>query len=81
LVFTNSCNKEFLEKQPLDEYSETAVWNDLYLMETFVNNIYYNLYHGFDGKIGFQMFSDEAMRTADRGAANVTKNALEKTSN
>ena len=50
-------------------------------METFVNNIYYNLYHGFDGKIGFQMFSDEAMRTADRGAANVTKNALEKTSN
>lgn len=30
LVFTNSCNKEFLEKQPLDEYSETAVWDDLY---------------------------------------------------
>ncbi len=76
MAFTNSCNEGFLNKQPLAEYAETAVWDDLSLMETFVNNIYYNLYHGFDGKIGFQMFCDEAMRTSDRGAGNVTKSLI-----
>lgn len=76
LVFTNSCNKEFLDKQPLDQYGEEAVWSDLALMETFVNNIYYNIYHGFQGKIGMQMLCDEAMRVSDRGAINVTKSLV-----
>ena len=37
---TNSCQKDFLQLDPLSDYSDAAVWNDLSLIETFVNNIY-----------------------------------------
>jgi len=70
-----SC-KDYLNKEPLDQYGENAVWGDLALMETFVNNIYYDIAHGFDGKIGMELLCDEAMRVADRGASNVTKSLI-----
>jgi hypothetical protein len=37
-----SCKKEdvFLNKQPLGEYSEDAVWSDPALVETFINSMY-----------------------------------------
>lgn len=71
----SSCN-DFLDKQPLDQYGEGAVWGDLALMETFVNNIYYEIPHGFEGKIGMPMICDEAMRVSDRGASNVTRSLI-----
>jgi len=37
---TNSCQKDFLQLDPLSDYSDAAVWNDPALIETFVNNIY-----------------------------------------
>ncbi len=74
-ILTNSC-QDYLDRKPLDKFSDAAVWEDLYLMETFVNGIYYNIYHGFDGKIGMQTFSDEAVRTADRGASNVARSLV-----
>lgn len=76
LTLINSCSKDFLDKQPLDQYGGQAVWNDLQLMETFTNNIYAGIYHGFEGKIGMQMLCDEAMRVADRGAVNVTNSLV-----
>ena len=76
LIFIHACSEGFLDRQPLDQFAEDAVWNDLALMETFVNNIYYQNYHGFDGKIGMQMLVDEAMRVADRGAKNVTNSLV-----
>ncbi len=75
LPFT-ACKKEFLDKEPLDQYGEKAVWTDLALMETFVNNIYYEIPNGFTGKISIEMLCDEAMRVADRGAQNVTKSLV-----
>jgi len=39
---TNSCQKDFLQLDPLSDYSDAAVWNDPALIETFVNNIYRN---------------------------------------
>jgi hypothetical protein len=39
---TSSCGKEFLQLDPLSDYSDAAVWNDPALIETFVNNIYRN---------------------------------------
>jgi hypothetical protein len=71
----NSCD-DFLDKQPLDQYGETAVWGDLALMETFVNNIYYQIPHGFLGKIGMMMICDEGMRVSDRGAGDVTRSLV-----
>ncbi len=77
LIMVTSCTKDFLERQPLDQYGEPAVWNDLDLMETFVNNIYYEgIYHGHDGKIGMQTLCDEAMRVADRGARDVCRSVV-----
>jgi len=39
-----SCTKqdEFLDKKPLGDYSETAVWSDPALIQTFVNSMYRN---------------------------------------
>lgn len=70
-IIFGSCS-DFLDKEPLDKYGEDAVWNDLPLMETFVNSIYYETWHGFWGKIGIQMMCDEACRTSDRGAGQIT---------
>ncbi|MBU2903905.1 RagB/SusD family nutrient uptake outer membrane protein [Arenibacter algicola] len=35
-----SCSKDLLDKQPIDKFSETTVWQDLNLVETYVNNQY-----------------------------------------
>ncbi|MBN1819714.1 MAG: RagB/SusD family nutrient uptake outer membrane protein [Prolixibacteraceae bacterium] len=35
-----SCSDDLLDKQPLDKFSEAAVWEDLNLVETYVNNQY-----------------------------------------
>lgn len=75
LFILSSCN-DILDKQPSDQYGEDAVWNDLPLIETFINNIYYEIPHGFLGKIGMSMICDEAMRVSDRGASNVTKSLV-----
>jgi hypothetical protein len=75
LLTFSSCS-DSLDKSPLDQFGEDVVWQDLSLMEVFVNNIYYNIYHGFDGKIGMQMLCDEAVRASDRGAGNVLKSMV-----
>lgn len=38
-----SCNDDFLDKKPLGEFSEIDVWNDINLVETFVNGTYRRL--------------------------------------
>ncbi|SEL43569.1 RagB/SusD family nutrient uptake outer membrane protein [Parapedobacter koreensis] len=38
-----SCNQDFLETTPFTEFSETAVWSDPALVETFINQIYFRL--------------------------------------
>jgi len=35
-----SCQEDFLQLEPLSDYSDAAVWNDPALIETFVNDIY-----------------------------------------
>lgn len=39
-----SCNKDFLETSPTDEFSEDAVWSDPALVDTYINNLYFRLY-------------------------------------
>jgi hypothetical protein len=38
-----ACNQDFLETVPYTEFSETAVWSDPALAETFINDIYFRL--------------------------------------
>ena len=47
LPFFMACNKDFLEKQPLDKLSEEAVFASALLMEQYVNAIYNVVPHPF----------------------------------
>jgi starch-binding outer membrane protein, SusD/RagB family len=40
MVFIISCNEDILDLQPLDAYSDAALWKDPLLTEAFVNGIY-----------------------------------------
>ena len=75
LTSITSCNKDFLDKQPLDQFSEETVWTDLSLMETFVNNIYAGVPHGFSNMM-MASIVDESMYNADFGSSNVTKSLI-----
>ena len=78
LVFSFSCKKseDFLDKKPLSEYSETDVWKDPALIETFINNIYRNAL-GFPFSIErLSDFSDESYFTPDWAILNFNKSLI-----
>jgi hypothetical protein len=73
-----SCQKkdEFLNKQPLGDYSETAVWSDPALVETFVNSMYRNAL-GFPFAIErLSDYSDETFFTPDWDVTNFNKSLM-----
>jgi hypothetical protein len=70
-----SCKKDFLSISPLDKYSDDAVWKDPSLAQTFVNNIYLGIPHGFSN-IMMSSIVDETMYNADFGSSNVTKSLI-----
>jgi hypothetical protein len=71
LLSTTACKKDFLNKTPLDKYSDEAVWKDPSLVQTFVNNIYLGIPHGFSN-IMMSAMVDETTYNADFGSSNVT---------
>ena len=71
IIGTVSCKKDFMNLQPLDKYSDEAVWKDPSLVQTFVNNIYLGIPHGFSN-IMMSSLVDESMYNADFGTSNVT---------
>lgn len=75
LSCTTSCQKDFLDLQPQDKFAEDAVWNDPALIETFVNNIYFGIPHGFSNMM-LSSLTDETMYNADFGSSNVTKSLV-----
>ncbi|SMD17184.1 RagB/SusD family nutrient uptake outer membrane protein [Pedobacter nyackensis] len=48
LTSISSCKKDFLERKPLDTYSELDVWTDINLVQTFVNSKYRALPHFYN---------------------------------
>lgn len=73
-----SCeNKDdFLNKQPLGDYSETAVWSDPNLIETFVNSMYRNAL-GFPFSIErLSDYVDESHFTPDWDVLNFNKSLM-----
>lgn len=48
LTNLNSCKKDFLDRKPLDTYSELDVWTDLNLIQTFINSKYRALPHFYN---------------------------------
>ncbi len=70
---TNSCSKEYLELDPLSDYSDAAVWNDPALIETFVNNIYRNALGWPYAIERLSDYSDESHFTPDWDVTNFNK--------
>ena len=78
IAFLFSCKKAdvFLDKQPLGDYSETAVWSDPSLIETFVNSMYRNAL-GFPFSIErLSDYSDETFFTPDWDVMNFNKSLM-----
>lgn len=75
LAGATSCEEDFLDKQPQDQFAEDAVWKDPALIETFVNNIYFGIPHGFSNMM-LSSLTDETMYNADFGSSNVTKSLV-----
>ena len=69
-----SCKKD-LNISPVDQFSDASVWKDPSLIQTFVNNIYGGIPHGFSN-IMMSALDDEAMYNADFGSSNVTKSLI-----
>lgn len=60
VLLMTSCNKDFLNTNPLSLYTETAVWSDPVLAETFINNIYSKLDDYIANSPMTASFTDEA---------------------
>jgi hypothetical protein len=76
MLFSCENKDDFLNKQPLGDYSETAVWSDPALVQTFVNSMYRNAL-GFPFSIErLSDYSDETLFTPDWDVANFNKSLM-----
>ena len=63
ILFITGCNDDFLDLKPLDAVSEASVWEDLNLIDLYVNDRYNELPHGFPqwtGGLRFTGITDES---------------------
>lgn len=61
-LFLSACVKDILNVKPLNSISDADVWKDAKLIQTYVNNVYRTLPHGFsiNGLESYACYSDEA---------------------
>jgi len=59
-VFATACNDDFLEVDPVDRYSDAAVWSDEALTNAYVSNIYLGQQWGFH-TVMLSSLCDESM--------------------
>ncbi|TAH06431.1 MAG: RagB/SusD family nutrient uptake outer membrane protein [Sphingobacteriia bacterium] len=52
IMLITSCKKDFLDTKPQSEISESDIWNDPILIETFINGIYSNINNPTNGGDG-----------------------------
>lgn len=63
MLFTVSCNDEFLNTAPLDKISSDATWGDAALSQAFIFNVYSFLGYGGYEEQALAAYTDEAMFT------------------
>ncbi len=76
-----SCNKDFLNTQPLDKISSAATWADGALSEAFIYNVYSFLGYGGFEEQALAAYTDEAMFTHSGRNINTFTEASESPSN
>lgn len=67
---------DILDQEPLDSYTDEAVWNDLALSETYLNAQYMNLWAENMKGTRFAHFTDEVYQKHTYGSENVTQGLL-----
>lgn len=75
MLMLTACNDDFLNVDPLDRYSDAAVWTDKALVTSFVNNIYQGQYYGFH-TVMFSSLCDEAMEVWSWESQPILKSAI-----
>lgn len=71
-----SCQKDFLEKKPLAQYSDAVVWTDVSLVEVFVNRGYEQLPQEVNGRMMMTSLTDESMFNSGSGSETATKSLV-----
>jgi hypothetical protein len=59
-----SCQKDLLNKQPLDQYSDANVWKDSALITRYLDDIYSNMITPYD-YVGYSSFINQGILPAD----------------
>ncbi|UYQ92880.1 RagB/SusD family nutrient uptake outer membrane protein [Chitinophaga horti] len=75
LFLLAACNKDFLEKKPLDAYSDRDVWNDPSLTQAFVNDMYSQMRHGYN-EVMLSSMTDESRFIHNYGTTQSTNGAM-----
>lgn len=76
LVILTSCNEDFLETEPLTEISEVALWQDVNLVRTYINNIYAGVPEPFRrGRLSANLV-DEADYRGNTGSLNFNRGII-----
>jgi starch-binding outer membrane protein, SusD/RagB family len=76
MLFSCESKDEFLNKQPLGDYSETAVWSDPTLVQTFINSMYRNALGWPFAIERLSDYSDETLFTPDWDVTNFNKSLM-----
>lgn len=75
LYCLTSCS-DFLDQDPLDSFTEVAVWEDPALAESYLNEQYTHLFSEFQKGVMYANFSDEAYHMHGYGTTVVTQGLL-----
>jgi hypothetical protein len=75
VLLITSCNQDFLDTKPLDEFSDADVWKDPALAKAFINGIYQNLTYDF-AKYSRCIFEDDGHRRAAAAVLNFNRSMM-----
>ena len=75
VLYSTSCDTEFLNVKPEDRFSESSVWKDPGLVEAFVNEMYRGLNHGIR-ELMLGSLADESQFIHNYGSSQVVQSNL-----
>ncbi len=75
ILITTSCNKDFLDTTPKDQYSSESVWKDKDLINAYTNGIYQGLHNPL-GTLFLSSFVDETAAQGFYDGANMNQSLI-----
>lgn len=71
-LIVTGCNKDFLERKPVMEVAGDDVWTDPNLIQAYVNDMYYQMRHGYN-EVMLAAMTDEARFIHDYNTSRVVQ--------